>query len=242
MKIYDEIPLGTNHRVERLIRDSKVFFVASAPRYGKFVNLSPKGLDATLQITGPKQVMFLDVHGSGCETLSHIRENGRVCIMWCAFQGDPLIVRLHGYGRAVLQGSEEFTSLVEKHYTGTSPLKPEQCRSIIVVDGFQVMDSCGYAVPFMQYEKQRTRMPEALEAAHIGLPDMTEEIIERWSARGYSLDNLPGAGIVRGKEGTHWRSPNIPQTLLNWVYGNYQGVILGAGLALAYGHLKKQRS
>eukprot|EP01064_Diplonema_japonicum_P038433 TRINITY_DN9314_c0_g7_i1.p1 TRINITY_DN9314_c0_g7~~TRINITY_DN9314_c0_g7_i1.p1 ORF type:complete len:240 (+),score=22.49 TRINITY_DN9314_c0_g7_i1:57-776(+) len=230
MKIYDVI----EGRAEKLIKESKMFFVSSAPKHGKFINLSPKGLDATLKITGERQVMYLDSHGSGCETLSHIRENGRICLMWCAFKGDPCIVRIHGMGRAVLQGTPDFNAIVKKHFSeGTGPLDPKKCRSIIVVDGFQVMDSCGYAVPFMTYEKQRTRMPEYLETNLVGI-DMDDFNTKKWTARGYSLDGLPSAGVDANCPGTFWRPTRISVTVQNWIASNYQGIFVGVAAAAIY--------
>eukprot|EP01064_Diplonema_japonicum_P003433 TRINITY_DN12214_c0_g1_i1.p1 TRINITY_DN12214_c0_g1~~TRINITY_DN12214_c0_g1_i1.p1 ORF type:complete len:239 (+),score=45.76 TRINITY_DN12214_c0_g1_i1:70-786(+) len=236
MKIYNKI----EGRVKKLIEKSHMFFVASAPTHGKFVNLSPKGLDATLKITGENQLMFIDVHGSGCETLSHIRENGRVCLMWCAYEGDPLIARVHGMGRAVLQGSDEFKKLVNTHFNDTGPLKPEQARSIIIIDAFQVMDSCGFAVPFMEYKSQRTRMPEALEKILLGI-DMNQDTIAKWKVRGWSLDGLPAAGIAAdGRQGTFWRPAKPLTTVQNWLVSNYQGLLIGTALGALLYHQKSK--
>ena len=92
------------------IASQHVFFVATAPTEGGHVNLSPKGLD-TFRILGPNRVAYLDLTGSGVETIAHLTQNGRITFMFCAFDGPPNIVRLYGTGRAVLLGSEEYEEL-----------------------------------------------------------------------------------------------------------------------------------
>jgi hypothetical protein len=137
---------------EKFIRAQKMFFVASAPLDGTgHVNVSPKGLD-TFRILGPTKVAYLDLTGSGVETIAHLRENGRIVLMFCAFQGPPNILRLHGRGRVVEPSSAEFGELAALFpmYMST--------RSIIVVEVSLVSDSCGYGVPLMQYEGERSQM------------------------------------------------------------------------------------
>jgi Pyridoxamine 5'-phosphate oxidase len=137
---------------EKFIRAQKMFFVASAPLDGAgHVNVSPKGLD-TFRILGPDKVAYLDLTGSGVETIAHLRENGRIVLMFCAFQGPPNILRLHGRGRVVEPSSDEFGELVSLFPTYMST------RSIIVVEVALVSDSCGYGVPLMQYEGERSQM------------------------------------------------------------------------------------
>jgi predicted pyridoxine 5'-phosphate oxidase superfamily flavin-nucleotide-binding protein len=137
---------------EKFIRAQSMFFVASAPLdpEGR-VNVSPKGLD-TFRILGPTTVAYLDLTGSGVETIAHLRENGRIVLMFCAFQGPPNILRLHGRGRVVEPSSAEFHDLAARFPTYLST------RSIIVVEISRVSDSCGYGVPLLKYEGERSQL------------------------------------------------------------------------------------
>ncbi|HTW60000.1 MAG TPA: pyridoxamine 5'-phosphate oxidase family protein [Terriglobales bacterium] len=126
-----------------------MFFVATAPLASEaHLNLSPKGLDS-LRMLGPKKVAYLDVTGSGVETIAHLKENGRIVLMFCAFQGPPKILRLHGHGRAIEPGNPEFARM-SAHFPAY-----ESARSIIVVDVTRIADSCGYGVPLMKFEGVR---------------------------------------------------------------------------------------
>ena len=121
-----------------------MFFVASAPLDAAgHVNVSPKGLD-TFRILGPTRVAYLDLTGSGVETIAHLRENGRIVLMFRAFQGPPKILRLHGRGR--IASSDKFGELVALFPTYMST------RSIIVVEVLRVSESCGYGVQLMTYD------------------------------------------------------------------------------------------
>ena len=144
-KTYETITDG----LARWIDAQPMFFVATAPRADDgLVNCSPRGMD-TFRILGPNRVAWLDLTGSGAETIAHLRENGRICIMFCAFEGAPNIVRLQGRGEALLPGSEAFAELVERF-----PALPG-ARAVITVDVMRVADSCGYSVPRMRYEGDR---------------------------------------------------------------------------------------
>jgi hypothetical protein len=130
----------------RFLEAQRVFFVASAPLDAAgHINLSPKGLD-TFRILGPTTVAYLDFNGSGVETIAHLKENGRIILMFCAFQGPPNIYRLYGHGRAVEPLEEQFAALAA-HFP-----PQEAVRSIIVVELTRVTDSCGYGVPLFKYE------------------------------------------------------------------------------------------
>lgn len=126
-----------------------MFFVASAPLSGDgHVNLSPKGLDC-LRVLTPNRVAYLDLTGSGNETSAHLRENGRITLMFCAFIGPPQILRLYGRGETVLPGSDQWAEL--------RPLFGEYpgARQIIVAEISRVQTSCGFAVPNYEYVGQR---------------------------------------------------------------------------------------
>ncbi len=129
-----------------------VFFVGTAPDSPDgHLNVSPKGLD-TFRILGPKSVAYLDLTGSGIETVAHLRQNGRITIMFCAFEGRPLILRLHGRGRVVEPGDSEWVEQIARfpEYPGV--------RSVIVVDVERVADSCGFAVPLYEYKGERSQL------------------------------------------------------------------------------------
>jgi predicted pyridoxine 5'-phosphate oxidase superfamily flavin-nucleotide-binding protein len=134
-----------------------VFFVATAPLSGDgSVNCSPKGNRNEFVILGPHTVAYLDQTGSGIETIAHLRENGRIVIMFCAFNGPPKIVRLHGTGRAVLPDSREFASLAD-HFGAARGVG---VRSIILIEVERISDSCGYGVPLMSFEEHRPTMDQ----------------------------------------------------------------------------------
>jgi hypothetical protein len=136
-------------RLQKFILAQPMFFVSTAPLApDAHINLSPKGLDS-FRILGPKQVAYLDVTGSGVETIAHLKENGRIVLMFCAFQGPPKILRLHGHGRVLEPHSPDFTAFAAYFRAYDS------VRSIIVVDVTRVADSCGYGVPLMKYEGER---------------------------------------------------------------------------------------
>ena len=139
---------------EKFIREQKLFFVATAPLDAAgHVNVSPKGLD-TFRILGPTTVAYVDLTGSGVETIAHVRENGRIVLMFCAFEGPPKILRLHGHGRVVEASSEELGELAELFPAHRS------MRSIIVVEISRVSESCGYGVPLMTYVGERSQLQE----------------------------------------------------------------------------------
>jgi len=165
-----------------------VFFVATAPVDSSgLVNCSPKGLAGTFRVVDERRVAYLDLTGSGIETVAHLRENGRIVLMFCAFDGPPRIVRLHGAGRVITTEDVEFDQLLP----GFSP--HPGVRSIIVVDISRIADSCGYAVPLMTYQGDRDLLDRS--AAKKGPVKLVEY---RAARNALSLDGLPGLpGEVR---------------------------------------------
>lgn len=134
------------------IAAQKIFFVATAPLDPSgHVNLSPKGLD-TFRILSSTTVAYLDFNGSGVETIAHLKENGRIVLMFCAFQGSPDIYRIYGRGRAVEPHDPEFAALAENFPP------QEHFRSIIVIELDRVTDSCGYGVPLFEYQGDRDQL------------------------------------------------------------------------------------
>jgi hypothetical protein len=147
-RVYEDI----SRELAAWIGQQHVFFVATAPlSRGGHVNTSPKGLDC-LRIVGPRQVAYVDLTGSGAETIAHLRENGRIVLMFCAFAGPPKIVRLHGVGSVVTKTSDEWPAWCERFPMVSS------ARSIIVIDVTRVSDSCGFGVPQMDFSADRDTM------------------------------------------------------------------------------------
>ncbi len=150
-KVFEEITPALREWVAR----QSMFFVATAPLAADgHVNVSPKGPIGSLQIVDGHTVAYLDISGSGAETIAHVRENGRIVIMLCAFQGPPRIVRFHGTARIVRWDDPEFGGWLERFEFADASI-PEARRAIVVVDVARVSDSCGYGVPLMSFEGLR---------------------------------------------------------------------------------------
>ena len=178
--------MGKVHReigdeLQGFIESQKVFFVSTAPLGADgHINISPKGLDA-LRILAPGRIAYLDLYGSGIETVAHLRQNGRITVMFCAFQGPPRIVRLYGRGQPTHPGEAEFQML-----RPLFPVMPGE-RSIIVIEVERVADSCGFAVPLYKFESQRTQLLAAAEKrGPAGVADYCRQ------NNATSIDGLPG--------------------------------------------------
>ncbi|GHG71091.1 pyridoxamine 5'-phosphate oxidase family protein [Comamonas sp. JC664] len=128
----------------------RMFFTASAASTGR-VNLSPKGLDS-LRVLGPSEVVYLDLTGSGNETAAHLRADGRLTLMFCAFEGPPMILRLYGRGQVLRQGSAEYSRLLASEFGGVEPLG---ARQMVKLDIDLVQKSCGYGVPLYAFSGDR---------------------------------------------------------------------------------------
>lgn len=135
------------------IERQHMFFVATAPEDGGRVNMSPKGYDA-FRILDDNRVCYLDLTGSGAETIAHVRQNGRITFMFCAFEGKPNICRLYGTGNVVRAGDADFDELLALF----GPLRG--VRSIIVADIDRTSNSCGFSVPFMDFVEDRQTLAE----------------------------------------------------------------------------------
>ena len=180
-KEYTEI----DARLQRWIDQQHLFFVATAPIAGDgLINCSPKGLDG-FRVLNPKQIAYVDVGGSGVETVAHVKENGRIVIMMCAFSGPPKIYRFYGQGSVVEPQDDEFDNLL------TQFSQQPSVRNIIMVNLERIIDSCGYGVPFFEYQKERDSMPNYFAGK------TSEEIAEyRATRNSESLDGLPGLAPV----------------------------------------------
>ena len=168
-------------RVAAFMLAQPVFFVGTAPAGGAgHVNVSPKGLAGSFAVLGRQEVAYLDLTGSGAETIAHLRDDGRICLMFCAFEGPPNIVRLHGRGEVLLPDAPRFDDLAAR--LADHPGR----RAVIRVDVDRVSDSCGYAVPRMALEGERQQLVKwARTKGEGGL----EEYRRTRNAR--SIDGLP---------------------------------------------------
>jgi Pyridoxamine 5'-phosphate oxidase len=177
-RIYD----GIDEPLAGFLTRQHVFFVATAPLGGDgHLNLSPKGQDGTFAVLDPTTVAYLDFVGSGVETIAHLRENGRIVVMFCAFEGPPRIVRLHGRGDVVVPGDPEWDDL-----SGRFPARPGR-RAVIRVALERVADSCGFGVPVMRFQAERSRLAEWAESK--GEDGLATYVATR---NALSIDGLPG--------------------------------------------------
>ena len=183
-KTYERI----DGRLREFIEAQPVFFTATAPLAGDgTVNLSPKGLRGCLAVLDELTVAYLDFAGSNAETIAHLRENGRITLMWCAFSGPPSIVRVHGRGEPVFRDDPRFPELLAR-FPDIDPAS-HGLRAIIVVHAGVIRDTCGFAVPLMTYDADRdlharrfAREDDAsLDAYFAGKDDIAT-----------SIDGLPG--------------------------------------------------
>ena len=173
--VYPEL----DDRLITFITSQPMFFVATAPCLddaggGGHVNVSPKGYRDTFAVLDRLTVAYLDLTGSGAETIAHLRQNGKITIMFCSFDRTPKILRIYGTGRVILPADpawDEFAaSFGAKQGQGTGIDRGNQ-RAIIVVTADRISDSCGYAVPLMELTEERdllTRWSERRSAADLG--------------------------------------------------------------------------
>jgi hypothetical protein len=184
--IYEAI----DDRLRAWIGAQPLFFVGTAPLDGDgHVNVSPKGPGGTLRVLGPRTLAYLDVVGSGAETVAHLRENGRIVIMLCAFAGPPRIVRLHGRGEVVPAGDPRFEELLVPAGFD-EPEHPEARRALVLVEVTRIADSCGYGVPLMAYEGDRPHQDLwAGKKLRTGGPEALRDYQREQNAR--SVDGLP---------------------------------------------------
>ena len=172
-------------RDRAFIAKQRMFFVATAPLSGEgLVNLSPKGLDGTFAVIDDRTVAYLDLVGSGIETLAHLRENGRICVMFNAFEGPPNILRIQGRGEPIEPEEGGFDELLSQfpELSGNAGV-----RSIIKVTAERIADSCGFGVPFYEYKGQRDDLVRWCEKKG---PDGVAQYKQKKNAK--SLDGLPG--------------------------------------------------
>jgi hypothetical protein len=163
------------------IERQQMFFTATAAATGR-INLSPKGLDG-LRVLGPNAVVYLDRTGSGNETAALLRADKRMTIMFCAFEGAPMILRLYGEGRILKRGSPEYAAILADAFKGEEPVG---ARHMVRLDFDLAQTSCGYGVPLYDYKEERVSLTRWAEAqGETGLEAYRREKNMR------SLDGLP---------------------------------------------------
>ncbi|HET7016294.1 MAG TPA: pyridoxamine 5'-phosphate oxidase family protein [Streptosporangiaceae bacterium] len=198
--VYSEL----DERLIEFILKQPMFFVATAPCLeasgdGGHVNVSPKGYRDTFAVIDPLTVAYLDLTGSGAETIAHLRQNGRITIMFCSFDRQPKILRIYGTGQVILPGDSRWPELA-----GYFPATPDEDeiaaasehgidrgnrRAIIVVTADRISDSCGYAIPVMELTEERDLLTRWAERrTPEGLADY------RIKHNSCSIDGLPALG------------------------------------------------
>lgn len=192
-RVYDTLDNAT----ERWLEKQPMFFVATAPNdLDGHVNLSPKGAAGAFRVLGPNTVAYVDLVGSGVETIAHLRENGRIVLMFCAFSGPPKIVRLHGQGRIVPEADPEFAALLPQFSLGDDARA--LTRGIVIVKTQRISDSCGFVVPRMDLVAERDQLMRWGE-------QQQAKNGENWKERymgannAQSIDGLPGYKLERAE-------------------------------------------
>ena len=182
-------------RLASFIQSQPLFFVASAPLSAEgLVNCSPKSNDGELTVIDPHRVGYLDRTGSGVETIAHLRENGRIVLMFCAFQGPPRIVRIHGRGSVVERDDEGFDELAARF----ASVRRDGVRAVIVVTADRIADSCGYGVPLMDVREHRRQLTDWTHRKG------DEGIRQYWeTTNAHSLDSLPALRSVSADQLPH---------------------------------------
>ena len=197
-KLYPEL----DERLRKFIGRQSVFFVATAPCLGAdgeggHINLSPKGYRDTFAVLGPLQVAYVDLTGSGAETIAHLRQNGKITITFCSFERESKILRLYGTGRIVLPGAPEWAKLADRFPATGYGSNEASRRAIIVVDLDRIADSCGYAVPVMELTLERdvlVRHDAKKSAAHLAAYRAEKNTV--------SIDGLPALDVPDPARGT----------------------------------------
>ncbi|KAJ1719912.1 hypothetical protein LPJ53_005399 [Coemansia erecta] len=213
------------------IHKQKVYFVSTAPlAKNGHVNASPKGYDS-LRVLANDRMLMLDGRGSGCETIAHLRENARITVMMCAFEGPPRIMRFFGTAVVYEPGQPEFERLFAEHYAADwdSPDRLKFVRSIIDMRLHRVGKSCGFAVPFMEFQKERPTLVDYYK-------NKSDEVLASKSDRdnSFSIDGIPSylAGTRSAPSGVSTIKRSVASAagaMLPWV----GGAAVGAAIALA---------
>jgi len=191
-KVFD----GIDSHLAGWIAAQPMFFVGSAPlaEHGH-INVSPKGPIGTLHVLDERTVAYLDIVGSGAETIAHVRENGRLAIMLCAFSGPPRILRLHGSGEVVLAHDDRFDALVRR-CDFAQPAVSDARRAVVLLHVTRVADSCGYGVPLMDFRDERPHADAwAQKKVRVGGAQALAEYQREKNS--VSIDGLPAVELPR---------------------------------------------
>jgi len=167
-----------------------MFFVGTAPSGDSgHVNISPKGGEGTLQVLGPKELAYVDLFGSGIETVAHLKQNGRIVVMFCAFAGAPKVLRVHGRGEVLEMADPRFADVFAR-FSLTDEMVPS-VRSIIRIDVERVADSCGYVVPELTLKQERKALYKTADA---WIRQRGDDAIQQYCDvnNGESIDGIPG--------------------------------------------------
>jgi hypothetical protein len=176
-KVYATI----DEKLKAWLAAQKIFFVSTAPLSPSgHINCSPKD-GASFRVLDEQTVAYLDLTGSGVETISHLKENGRIVLMFCAMEGAPKIVRLHGQGEPIEPGHPDFES-IRAMYEDVTGL-----RAFIQIRVTRISDSCGFGVPRYEFRGDRSQLKEWAE--HKGEPGLA---LYRQQKNSRSIDGLPG--------------------------------------------------
>ncbi|WP_280341263.1 pyridoxamine 5'-phosphate oxidase family protein [Nocardia neocaledoniensis] len=151
-KVFDRI----DDKLRAFLAEQPMFFVGTAPSAGGHVNVSPKGYRDTFAVIDDHTVAYLDLFGSGVETIAHLRDNGRITVMFCSFTRPARIVRLFGTGRMVRPDSAEFAALRDRFGTEHPGI-----RAIVSISVDRIADSCGWSVPALEFVEERAVLDEA---------------------------------------------------------------------------------
>jgi hypothetical protein len=201
-KLFDVI----DDRLAAWIGRQRIFFVGTAPSgTDGHVNVSPKGDMGTFKILDERRVAYADFLGSGVETIAHLRDNGRIVVMFCAFEGPPRVVRLHGSGQVYDRGEGGFDEQLESF--DPTILPHEGVRSVIEVHVTRIADSCGFGVPLMSYEGDRTQYTDWAASQHRRHGPDALRAYEQQNNR-QSIDELPGVpsrdDVATTAAQSHW--------------------------------------
>jgi hypothetical protein len=180
-----------DERLSAWMAAQPMFFVGTAPLdEDGHVNVSPKGPIGTFGVLGSRRVAYLDFFGSGAETIGHLRENGRIVVMFCAFAGPPRILRLHGRGRPIWPTDAEFAAVLRAGgLRGLTDVQEAQ-RAVVLIDVERISESCGYGVPLMEHTGERQHFDKSKrKRLRVMGPDGLRE--HHLSGNRLSVDGLP---------------------------------------------------
>ncbi|AJR18610.1 pyridoxamine 5'-phosphate oxidase family protein [Pimelobacter simplex] len=225
-----KVHAAVDGRLRAFVERQNVFFVGTSPLAADgHVNVSPRGIPGTFGLLDERTFAWVDTSGSGSETIAHVRENGRIVVMFCAFDGAPNIVRFHGRGRVVSRYDEEYADLAGRFDDVPG------ARAVIVVDIDRISDACGYGVPLMDYVGERDLLPRYFGRKGVagsadyrrrknrtsidGLPAFDDDPLDEWA----TLDGLGRIRVRLGEQIDGWQQPAGYALALDGELGHVNG-------------------